>query len=62
MKTVDNEIRDLALTFIEKAKADNKRSLLAKPDTHVHRHAPRGQPEDAQPEWLVGRGSRHGLA
>ena len=41
METVDDEIRDLALKFIDKAKADNKPFFcLAQPDPHAHRHAP----------------------
>ena len=63
MKTVDDEIRDLALKFIDKAKTDNKPFFcLAQPDPHAHRHAPFGQVrEDAQlGEWLVERRSRHG--
>ena len=41
METVDDEIRDLALKFIDKAKADNKPFfVLAQSDAHAHRHAP----------------------
>src|SRR5438477_35463 len=36
MKTVDNEIRDLALTFIEKAKADGKPFFLWLNPTRMH--------------------------
>src|SRR6201994_5130660 len=36
MKTVDNEIRDLALNFIEKAKADNKPFLVWLNPTRMH--------------------------
>src|SRR5881409_2582210 len=36
MKTVDNEIRDLALTFIEKAKADNKPFFCWLNPTRMH--------------------------
>ena len=63
MKTVDNEIRDLALNFMEKAQKDGKPFFcLAQPDAHAHRHASLGQVrEDAQlGEWLVGRRSGHG--
>ena len=63
METVDDEIRDLALKFIEKAKNGRQAVLLlAQPDAHAHRHASLRQVrEDAQlGEWLVGRGSRHG--
>ncbi len=41
METVDDEIRDLALKFIDKAKEDGKPFfVLAQPDAHAHRHAP----------------------
>ena len=63
METVDNEIRDLALKFIDKAKSRGQAVLLlAEPDAHAYRHAPlREVRADAQfEEWLVGRGSRHG--
>ena len=41
METVDDEIRDLALTFIERAKADNKPFFfVAQSNPHAHRHAP----------------------
>ena len=44
METVDDEIRDLALKFIDKAKADGKPFFcLAQPDAHAHRHAPLSQ-------------------
>ena len=44
MKTVDNEIRDFALSFIEKAQKDGKPFFcLAQPDTHAHRHPSLGQ-------------------
>ena len=44
MKTVDNEIRDLALNFIEKAQEGRQAVLLlAQPDAHAHRHASFGQ-------------------
>jgi arylsulfatase A-like enzyme len=36
MKTVDNEIRDMALTFIEKAKTDNKPFFLWLNPTRMH--------------------------
>ena len=40
METVDDEIRDLALKFIDKAKKDDKPFFcLAQPDAHAHRHA-----------------------
>ena len=40
METVDDEIRDLALKFIEKAKADGKPFFLwLEPDAHAHRHS-----------------------
>ena len=65
METVDDEIRDFASKFIEKAK-DGRQAvlLLAQPDAHAHRHASlRKYEEDAQlGEWLVGRRSRHGPA
>ena len=39
METVDDEIRDLAFKFIDKAKADGKPFFcLAQPDAHAHRH------------------------
>ena len=65
METVDDEIRDLALKFIDKAKKDGKPFFcLAQPDAHAHRHPSLGEMErDAQlGEWLVGTGSRHGPA
>ena len=41
METVDDEIRDLAIKFIDKAKKDGKPFFcLAQPDAHAHRHAP----------------------
>ncbi len=54
---MDDEIRDLALKFIDKAKKDGKPFFcLAQPDAHAHRHASLGEVrEDAQlGEWLVG--------
>ena len=65
METVDDEIRDLAIKFMDKAKTGQQAVLrLAQPDAHAHRHAPlREVREDAQlGEWLVGRRSRHGAA
>ena len=44
MKTVDNEIRDFALKFIEKAKNGRQAVLLlAQSDPHAHRHPPVGR-------------------
>jgi len=63
MKTVDNEIRDLALTFIEKAKADNKPFFCWLNPTRMHivTHLSDKYEKDAQlGEWLVRRGGRHG--
>ena len=41
METVDDEIRDLALKFLDKARADNKPFfLVAQSDAHAHRYAP----------------------
>ena len=56
METVDDEIRDLALQFMEKAKKDGKPFFLwLNPDAHAHRHAPftevRGHAQFG--EWLV---------
>ena len=65
METVDDEIRDLALKFIDKAKARRQAVLrLAQPNADAHRHAPFAQMGgDAQlGERLVGTGSRHGPA
>ena len=40
METVDDEIRDLAIKFMDKAKRDGKPFfVLAEPDPHAHRHA-----------------------
>ena len=40
METVDDEIRDLALNFIEKAKNGRKAFLLlAQPHTYAYRHS-----------------------
>jgi len=39
-KPFDDEIRDLALKFIDKAKADNKPFFLCSTHAHAHRHAP----------------------
>ena len=38
METVDDDIRDAALKFIENAKADDKLFFLAQSDPHAHRH------------------------
>ena len=57
METVDDEILDHALKFIDKAKADEQAVLrLAQSDAHARRHAPLRQvPEDAHArERLVG--------
>ena len=65
METVDDEIRDLALKFIDKAKNGRQAVLLlAQPDPHAHRHPPlRRSGSDAQlGERLVRTGSRHGPA
>ena len=65
METVDDEIRDLALKFIDKAKADEQAVLpLAQPDAHAHRHAPVAEvPGDAQLEERLDHSrSRHGAA
>ena len=65
METVDDEIRDLALKFIEKAKADNKPFFLwLESNANAHRHPPLAQiPGLAKlQERLVDRGSRHGAA
>jgi hypothetical protein len=64
MKTVDNEIRDLAINFIDKAKRTANRSSVGQPDAHAHRNtSSENSTEDAQlREWLVGRRSRHGSA
>ena len=40
METVDDEIRDLAFKFMDKAKEDGKPFFcLAQSDPHAHRHA-----------------------
>ncbi len=43
METVDDEIRDAALKFIEKAEPGNKPFFLAQSDPHAHRHPPVGK-------------------
>jgi len=41
METVDDEIRDFAINFMDKAKKGEQTVLrLAQPDPHAHRHAP----------------------
>ena len=65
MKTVDNEIRDLAFKFIDKAKTDSKPFFCWLNPTRMHivTHLSRQVREDAQlGERLVGRRSRHGSA
>ena len=65
METVDDEIRDLAFKFIDKAKKDGKPFFCWLNPTRMHivTHLSDEVREDAQlGEWLVGRGSRHGPA
>ena len=65
METVDDEIRDLAINFMDKAKKDRQAVLrLAQPDPYAHRHAsfPEVRSDAQLGEWLVGRRSRHGPA
>jgi arylsulfatase len=52
METVDDEIRDEALQFIDKAKADNKPFFLWLNPTRMHivTHLSRKYQEDAQLE------------
>ena len=65
METVDDEIRDLALKFIDKAKTDGKPFFCWLNPTRMHivTHLSAKVGSDAQlGEWLVGTGSRHGPA
>ena len=65
METVDDEIRDLALNFMDKAKDDGKPFFVWLNPTRMHivTHLSPKYRSDAQlREWLVGRGSRHGPA
>ena len=57
METVDDEILDHALKFIDKAKARRQAVLpLAEPDAHARRHASLGEVrEDAQRRRTAGR-------
>jgi arylsulfatase len=54
METVDNEIRDLALNFIEKAKADNKPFFLWLNPTRMHIVT------HLSPKWEATRNSQNG--
>ena len=65
METVDDEIRDLALKFIDKAKKDDKPFFCWLNPTRMHivTHLSPKVGRDAQlEEWLVDPGSRHGPA
>ena len=65
METVDDEIRDQALKFLDKAKADNKPFFLWLNPTRMHivTHLSPKVPGDAQlQERLVHPRSRHGAA
>ena len=65
METVDDEIRDNAFKFLDKAKADNKPFFLWLNPTRMHvvTHLSEKYEFDAQlGEWLVHPGSRHGAA
>src|SRR4249920_2125746 len=54
MKTVDNEIRDMALSFIERAKADNKPFFLWLNPTRMH------VVTHLSPKWQATRNSKNG--
>ena len=56
METVDDEILDLALKFIDKAKSGRQAVLpVAQPDAHARRHPPLGEVrEDAQRRRTAG--------
>ena len=65
METVDDEIRDLAIKFMDKAKKDGKPFFCWLNPTRMHivTHLSEKMRSDAQlGEWLVGTGSRHGPA
>ena len=65
METVDDEIRDKAFKFLDKAKADNKPFFLWLNPTRMHvvTHLSEKYELDAQlGEWLVHPGSRNGAA
>ncbi len=65
METVDDEIRDFALKFMDKAKADNKPFFVWLNPTRMHivtHLSPKYEALRNCGEWLVGRGSRHGAA
>ena len=65
METVDDEIRDNAFKFLDKAKADNKPFFLWLNPTRMHvvTHLSEKYEVDAQlGEWLVHPGSWHGAA
>ena len=63
METVDDEIRDLSIKFIEKAKKDNKPFFVWLNPTRMHivtHLSPKYEALRNRGEWLVGRRSRHG--
>ena len=65
METVDDEIRDLALKFIDKAKKDGKPFFVWLNPTRMHivtHLSPKYQATAQLEEWLVDPGSRHGPA
>ena len=65
METVDDEILDLSLKFMDKAKSGRQAVLrLAQPDAHAHRHAPLAEIRSAAQleERLDHSRSRHGAA
>ncbi len=65
METVDDEIRDLAINFIDKAKKDGKPFFVWLNPTRMHivtHLSPKYRGPAQLGEWLVGTGSRHGPA
>ena len=65
METVDDEIRDLALKFIDKAKKDGKPFFVWLNPTRMHivtHLSPKWEATAQLEEWLVDPGSRHGPA
>ncbi len=65
METVDDEIRDFALSFMDKAKKDGKPFFVWLNPTRMHivtHLSPKYRGNAQFGEWLVGRRSRHGPA